>query len=190
MISVASMVTGVFAWFIGSPGGFVETISGDLETDMTIDIQIDQSEIFLGDRVRDLVYITDEDFQTVGFDFYGYGAILAVNLQNSGDQAMNAKLGLYAQSAPDYGIYAGVNSGFKYLVVDSPFSVTPLMWGFQQTSNMFDAMNAHNANGVLVPANSSSTAYIIIWGYYDGLPSEQKDIYHAVVYRMRMTLFG
>ena len=74
--------------------------------------------------------------------------------------------------------------------VDNPFNVTPLMWGFQQTSNMYEAMNAHNANGVFVPANSSSTAYIIIWGYYDGLPSEQKDIYHAVVYRMRMTLFG
>src|SRR5690606_23773649 len=148
----------------------IQPIGGELESEMTIDIQIDQSEIFLGDRVRDLVYVTDEDFHTVGFDFYGYGAILELDLQNSGSEAMNARVALAAQDAPDYGIYAGVNAGFKYLLVDDPANVTSLMFSFQQSSDVFAAMNFHNSIGVTIPANTIVKTYVFIWGYYDGLP--------------------
>jgi len=184
------MATGVFAWFVTSDGAKVGEFTGGMRSDMTLDIQIDQSEIFLGDRVRDLVYITEADFHTVGFDFYGLGSILELNLENTGSNPMQAKVGLNANAAPEYGIYAGVNGAFKYLIIDNPLSVTAKMWELQQSSNMFAAMQAHNAIGVTIPANTTKAVYVIIWGYYDGLPLAQKNIYHSIVYRMTINLIA
>ncbi len=190
VISVTSMVTGVFAWFTGDKYAKIEPVTAQVMTDLVLDISIDQSEIFLGDRVRDLVYITDEDFNTVGFDFYGYASLLAVNIQNSTETDMAARVGLSAQAAPEFGNFAGVNGAFKFLVVANPSDVLPVMWTLQQSPNLFAAMSQYNGIGVTIPAMQTATVYVYIWGYYDGLPLEQKDIYHAIIYRMRMTLFS
>jgi hypothetical protein len=187
LISVTSMVTGVFAWFIGGEGASVESLGTKVISDVVLDIHIDQSDIFLGDRVRDLVYITDDEFHTSEYDFYGYAAILEVEIQNSSDEAAKARLTLKAQDALEYGIYAGVDEGFMYLVVSNPLNVNGIMWQFQLTpGSIFTQMKAYNNEGITIPAQSITTVYIMIWGYYDGLPEYQLDIYHAVVYRMTM----
>ena len=50
----------------------------------------ENDEIFLGDRVRNLVYLTTEDFNYKVNDFYGYSSLLHFDIQNNSDTKTTA----------------------------------------------------------------------------------------------------
>lgn len=195
LVSVASMATGVFAWFIDYGNrASVGPISGETisNNDILVINAAENDEIFLGDRVRNLVYLTTEDFNYKVNDFYGYSSLLHFDIQNNSDTKTTAVLSINAVAAPEFGDYAGTNSSLKYLILTNHPTLsqsaylTQRMNTFQESGNIFNAMNAHNQIGVTIPAGETVNVHIYVWGYYDGLPEAQKAIYHALVYRVKV----
>src|SRR5690554_2830149 len=119
LVSVASMATGVFAWFIdygnsASIDPFGANTMGDHDV---LEIDAENEGIFLGDRIRDLVYLDTDEFNTPGLDFYGYASVLELVLSNPNDTAATARVQLNVVAAPEFGALAGSQAGLKYLII-------------------------------------------------------------------------
>ncbi len=196
LISVTTMVTGVFAWFIdygnmGSVDPFGSTIISNNEV---LQVNAESEEIFLGDRIRDLVYLTDVEFNTPGLDFYGFASVIRLNVENPGLLSANVKLQLNVVAAPEFGSLAGSQPGIKYLVLDENPNMSQItylterMSYFQSTNNVFTAIGNHNAQGINIPAQSDKDIYVYIWGSYDGLTPDQKLVYHSLIYRVKVMI--
>lgn len=189
IVAFSSIVTGVFAWFANSDDrGKVQHFDPLVRPNVELQIEANQDEIFLGDKLRDLVYITDTDFNTTGFDFYGYASFFEIIVTNPTSEDTVTRISLSVQGAPEFGDLAGIQSGLKYLVIADPSDTQSLMFQFQSTSNVYNAMQAYNGQGIEVPANTTMSVYIAIWGFYDGLTTAQKEIYHAIIYRVKFII--
>ncbi len=189
IVAFSSIVTGVFAWFAASDGNArLEDFAPNVKPNVELEIDMEEDTIYTGDHIKDLVYITDADFHTVGFDFYGYAAFYEIRLSNSTNTASLARVSIQIQYASEYGLLSGSQAGIKYLVVEEKNQTQGAMFQLQSMSNLFDAMTVYNAQGITVPANSSKSIYVAVWGYYDGLTQYQKDNFHSIIYRVRLTL--
>lgn len=189
IVAFSSIVTGVFAWFVGSDeSALVNPLTSNVKPGVELEIDTEEDTIYTGDHIDDLVYITNTDFQTVSFDFYGYATFYEVVLTNPTDFATNARVSLQVHYAAEYGLLSGSQAGIKYLVLEDQSMTQGIMYQLQSMSNVYDAMTAYNAQGIEVDANSSTTIYIAIWGYYDGLTQYQKDNFHSIIYRVRIAL--
>lgn len=194
LVSVASMATGVFAWFIDyGNGASVDPFGGTvIGNEDVLEIDAETEGIFLGDRVRDLVYLNDSEFDIPSFNFYGYASVLELVITNPSLNTINVNLQLNVVAAPEFGIYAGSQAGIKYLVLETNDSMTQPTYMaerfayFQSTGNVYSAMSAHNFGGFSLAGETSKRVYIYMWGAYDGLTTAQKDVYHALVYRVKV----
>jgi len=193
LVSVATMATGVFAWFIGGEGMRIENFSGQtIGNDGVLEIDAENTGIFLGDRVRDLVYLVDSEYAISEFDFYGFAAPIELVLINPSDSAITVRPSVNVIAAPEFGVYAGNQNGLRYLVLEQRTDINQRQYmanrfeTFQASGNVFSAMNAHNNAGFSIPGNSSLRFYIYLWGNYDGLSTAQKEVYHALVYRVQV----
>lgn len=194
LVSVASMATGVFAWFIdyGNRAN-VDYFEGSLMgNEDVLEVDAETEGIFLGDRIRDLVYLNDSDFNDTSFNFYGYASVLEIIITNPGLTSVNVNLQLNVVAAPEFGVYAGNQAGLKYLVLEEHPTLTQSVYManrfqyFQSTGSVFTAMNQHNLAGFSLQGESSIRVYIYVWGAYDGLTTAQKSVYHALVYRVKV----
>lgn len=194
IIALSSLVTGVFAWFTdtGRSAEIDDFGSSVISDQLTLEIETDVEEIYLGDRLRDLVYVMHTDYVKEGFDFYGYASILPIVIKNPHETTVQATVSLNVQNAPEFGNLAGRQEAIKYLVVENPQpnNLAQLMFGFQQTSNVFTAMQAYNQTGYTIAPDDSKQVYVFIWGYYEGLTTAQKDLYHALIYRVKVSVEG
>jgi len=189
IVAFSSIVTGVFAWFtLNDESASVNPFNSAVKPNVELEIDSEEDTIYTGDHIDDLVYITNTDFQTVGFDFYGYATFYEVALSNPTDFATIARVSLQVHYAAEYGLLSGGQAGIKYLVLEDPNMTQGIMFQLQSMSNIYDAMTAYNAQGIEIAANSSTTIYIAIWGYYDGLTQYQKDNFHSIIYRVRIAL--
>ncbi len=194
LVSVATMATGVFAWFIDyGNGASVDSFSAQtLDDQSVLEIDAEHEGIFLGDRIRDLTYLQNDEFDIIGFDFYGHASVLEFVISNPSPNPATARVRLNVVAAPEFGIYAGSQAGLKYLVLEEQDSMSQPNYlanrfaVFQYAGNVFSAMDSHNSNGFTIPGESTKRVYIYIWGAYDGLTQAQKDVYHALVYRVKV----
>ncbi len=194
LVSVATMVTGVFAWFSGNYAK-VEGFGGSvISQNEVLEVNSDMDTIFLGDRVRDLVYLNDADFNVTGFDFYGYASLIRLEVTNPGLNNATVKVNINVMASPEFGVLSGTLSGLKYLALPDHATLTQSaylaerMLNFQNGSNVFQKMTQHNQTGFVVPAGETRFVNVYIWGYYDGLTVEQKAVYHALVYRVKVMI--
>ena len=193
LVSVATMATGVFAWFIGGDGSRIEDFSGNtIGNNDVLEIDAENEGIFLGDRVRDLVYLQDAEYQVPDYDFYGFAAAIELVIINPSESPVTVRLSINVVAAPEFGVYAGSQSGLRYLVLEQRNDLTQRQYmtsrfeTFQASGNVFSAMSSHNNAGYSIPGNSSKRFYIYLWGNYDGLTTAQKEVYHALVYRVQV----
>lgn len=194
LVSVATMATGVFAWFIdyGNGASVQEFGSQTVQDRDFLEINAEKDGIFLGDRIRDLIYLTTDDFNFRVSDFYGYASMLEFDIINNNEHDSTATVYLNVMAAPEFQQYAGTQSGLKYLVLTDHPTLTQSQYliqqmnAFQQSGNIFSAMTAHNSTSIEIPSGQTKTVYVYIWGYYDGLTEAQKLIYHALVYRVKV----
>lgn len=193
LVSVATMATGVFAWFIGGDGARVGDFGGSAIGDNDVlEIDAENEGIFLGDRVRDLVYLLDSEYAITDYDFYGFAAAIELVIINPSDSNVTVRPSVVVVAAPEFGVYAGNQAGLRYLVLEQRNDLTQRQYmasrfaTFQASGNVFSAMNAHNNAGYSLPGNSSKRFFIYLWGNYDGLTTAQKEVYHALVYRVQV----
>ncbi|HEY8405916.1 MAG TPA: hypothetical protein VIK67_03485 [Acholeplasma sp.] len=189
LVAISTIVTGVFAWFYGiDDAARVKTFDASVRPEVELSIETNTDEIFLGDRLRDLVYITDANFHTLGFDFYGYASFFEVRLNNPTNSDALTRISLQVQASPEFGALSGSQAGLKYLVLNDKNDLSSTMYSLQTTSDVYAAMSVYNSQGVLIPANSTTTVYVAVWGFFDGLTSAQQQVYHALVYRVKFVI--
>ena len=112
LVSVASMATGVFAWFIdygnaAHVGEFNQTVQSDNDI---VQVNPNEQEIFLGDTIRDLVHLNDYEFNIPGFDFYGHSSVIKMSITNPNpdpNHVATVRLSLRAIAAPEFQQYDG-----------------------------------------------------------------------------------
>lgn len=198
LVSVASMATGVFAWFVDyGNGASVGEFGGQLiGGDGNLEIDVENNEIYQGERIEDLIYLKDEEFNVPNFDYYGYASVMKITLTNPNEDPLSsvtARPQLYTVAAPEYLIYDGFNVGLIYVILDEHPTMTQSeylsfkMQQFQGTPSILDAINSHNSQSYSIAgANGLKTFYIYVWGSYDNLSETQKNYYHALVYRIKV----
>lgn len=189
LVATSTIVTGVFAWFAGIDDiAHVKPFNSQVRPEVELSIETNTEEIFLGDRLRDLVYISDTNFNTLGFDFYGYASFFEVRLNNPTNNPALTRISLQVQGASEFGSLAGTQAGLKYLVLADKNNLSSVMYSLQTTSDVYAAMSAYNSQGVTIPANSTETVYVAVWGFFDGLTNTQKEVYHALIYRVKFVI--
>ncbi|WP_025725353.1 hypothetical protein [Acholeplasma granularum] len=196
LVSVATMATGVFAWFIDyGTSTKVDSFTSDVMNGNQI-LEIGGTEdIFLGDRVKDLIYLKNSDFSITGYDFYGFSSMIQVEVKNPSLDPLNianARLQLTTVAAPQFGIYDGFGGNLIYIVLDihdtmsqSDYLASKIS-DFQSTGNVFNAISAHNNKTYAINGGDTKTFNVYIWGSYDSLSPAQKNIFHALVYRVKI----
>lgn len=193
-VSVATMATGVFAWFIdfGNSASIDDFGGAVVGNDDVLEIDAENEGIFLGDRIRDLVYLEDAEFSIADYDFYGFAAVLELVIINPSEFAVSVRPSVVVIAAPEFGVYAGNQAGLRYLVLEQRNDLTQRQYmasrfeTFQASGNVFSAMASHNNAGYSLPGNSSKRFYIYLWGSFDGLTTAQENVYHALVYRVQV----
>lgn len=194
LVSVATMVTGVFAWFSGGYAK-VEDFGGSvISQNEVLEVNSDMDAIFLGDRVRDLVYLNDSDFDESGFDFYGYASLVRLEVTNPGVSTATVKVNINVMASPEFGVLSGTLSGLKYVALPDHATLTQSaylaerMLNFQNGSDVFQKMTQNNQTGFTIPPGETRFVNVYIWGYYDGLTEAQKAVFHALVYRVKVMI--
>lgn len=194
LVSVATMVTGVFAWFSGGYAK-VEDFGGSvISQNEVLEVNSDMDAIFLGDRVRDLVYLNDSDFDETGFDFYGYASLVRLEVTNPGVNTATVKVNINVMASPEFGVLSGTLSGLKYVALPDHATLTQSaylaerMLNFQNGSDVFQKMTQNNQTGFTIPPGETHFVNVYIWGYYDGLTEAQKAVFHALVYRVKVMI--
>ena len=188
-----SMTISVFAWFSTQNQSSAHGLNGQIESPgLILDLEIENSEIYVGDMVRDLTYLSTSEYTTLFSSLSKYGSFLKITVLNKTLQSQG-KINISTYTNDHL---SGPINGFKYMAFTSMTGLIELILANENKTDLdVNQLFIQNNNQTFTfptgtPENPSSTdIYIFFWGNYDGLSNSQKAIYHSLIYYLAIS-FG
>lgn len=199
LLLLLSMSVSVFAWYTyahydGSSNG----LGGKTPELQPIPVgDRELIDIFEGQDLEYLTYITKGDFNTNADYLLGYASVAKITLENTNPQDVHVNLQLQNIVVPEYGYLSGSVNSLKYLVLEEGQVLNDVYQLVQNTNNnntFYDNIRTYNiAKKISMSAGSVENpfhkdVYVYIWGDFTGLSEAQKPYMQSVAYRIKLAL--